>query len=356
MADRRVRSGALLAALMLFAVGAHAAEDRFLAQGVWSGTYRCSPMQGASGGSSGYTSSIRMEVDGNSAGIIKTSPDIQEALSGTVAADGTLRLSGTGSRRDGGSTGWRYRYDGRFTGDRFEAQGVMLSAQLETRLRDCSMSLVRSSRAAERGVQSAPAVAPTTPVEKPAAAAPPVSTASVAQGAAKRAPEAVTGDDVERTLDFSRRNESALVEGTVTRGAPHRYRISARKGQQLTAGLRSKEGARFDLYEPGSTLSMLSGGFIVQGARVAGAAGGTNLDVGIPADGTYLLLVRPAQDKAFYGLELTVTRGTSTVDGAEEWWRSRSVLIGAAVAALALVLILMRLMRRGRRRHLFRAG
>jgi hypothetical protein len=177
-----------------------------------------------------------------------------------------------------------------------------------------------------------------------------------AQGEARRVPEAVAGDDVEKALDFSRRNDSALVEGTVGRGMPHRYRISARKGQQLSAALRSPDGARFDLYEPGSSLSMLSGGFVVQGARVPGNASATTLDVEIPADGTYLLLVRPAKDKAFYALELAVSRGTSVVDGSEEWWRSRTAQIGAAALAVILLLMLIRFARRRRRRHLFRAG
>jgi hypothetical protein len=213
-------------------------------------------------------------------------------------------------------------------------------------------------RSGERDADSGTAPVPpkAAPPEQAAAVTPPPARAPAAPTETKRVVEAMAGDDVERALDFSRRNDTALVEGSVARGAPHRYRITGRKGQRVTAELRSSQGARFDLYEPGSSLSTVSGGLIVQGARVAGTAGGTRLDVELPADGTYLLLVRPTQDKALYALEMAVSRGTSSVDGSDEWWRDYSVLIGIALAALAFILILVRFMRRGRRRHLFRAG
>jgi hypothetical protein len=167
----------------------------------------------------------------------------------------------------------------------------------------------------------------------------------VSQDEPKRLPKpAPTGaDGPEKELDFTQRNDSALVEATVSRAAPHRYLVNAKKGQALAATLQSRDGARFDLYEPGSSLQMLSGGFVVQGARVGGTPEGTQLNVELPDDGQYLLLVRSPKDQSSYTLELTVARGASSVgNGDEPWWSQKIVWIPAAVILALIVVVVVR--------------
>jgi len=343
-------SALLSASLVLAAAPAAAADYAPAAHEVWSGVYRCGPMlQADSGQSPGYTSSIRMTVEGTSATISKESGDIRETLSGDIRRDGTLHLEGTGTRRDSRSAGWRYRYEGRFEGARFEARGAMLSSNLATRLRDCSMTLARIQRSDK-------------PARTAQAPAPPAPAAAQPETAAKRQPEAAAPEAsarqrragvpeaVNKELDFSDRNDAATMEGTVERGAPHRYGVIARRGQRLTATLTSDEGARFDVYEPGSTLTLLSGGFVVQGARLAASEEGNHVDAAIPADGKYLLLVRTAKDPAFYTLDLAVEGATPSFF--ERWRNDRRVWVGGAIAALLLLWVLVR--RRKRDRRMFR--
>lgn len=285
-----------------------------------------------------------MTVEGAGASIVKESGEIKQTLSGEVKSDGSLRLEGVGMRKDTSSPGWRYRFDGRFEGGRFLARGMMFSANLATKLRDCSMTLTRSASS------TAHAKAQVAAAPEPAAKASP-HTAAHDEPRPTAAP-AARADSPEKELDFTDRNDSAVVEGTIGRVEPHRYIVSAKKGQALTATLRSGEGARFDLYEPGSSLEMLSGGFVVQGARVGGTSEGTQLDVELPDDGQYLLLVRSTKDRTPYTLELAVSGGASSVGGEEgPWWSRRIVWIPAAV--VLTLLVLLRLFRK-RDRRLFR--
>jgi hypothetical protein len=303
-------------------------------------------MQTDSGQSPGYTSSIRMIVEGTAATISKESGDIRETLSGDIKRDGTLRLEGTGTRRDSRSAGWRYRYDGRIEGARFEARGMMLSANLATRLRDCSMTLARIQRS-DKPARTAQAPAPPAPEPvQPEAATRRQPEAAAPEAPARRQRRGVP-EAVNKELDFSNRNDAATMEGTVERGAPHRYSVIARRGQRLTATLASDEGARFDLYEPGSTLTMLSGGFVVQGARLAASEQGNHVDTAIPADGKYLLLVRTAKDPAFYTLDLVVEGATASFF--ERWRGDKRVWLGAAIAGLLLLWVLVRRRKRDRR-------
>ena len=154
---------------------------------------------------------------------------------------------------------------------------------------------------------------------------------------------------VEKDLDFSHRNDSAVMEGTVHRGMPHRYLITATKGQSFSAKLQSKEGARFDLYEPGSSLTLLSGGYVVQGARVGKQEEGNNLGTKLPADGKYLLLIRPESEQAFYTLELAVRNGAF---GFHDLWTSRNAWAAASFLVVAFGLLM--LYRRKRTRRIFR--
>ena len=281
-----------------------------------------------------------MIVEGAAASIARESPEIKETFAGQIAADGSLRLEGTGTRKENPGAGWRYRFDGRFEDDRFSAIGMMLSANLSTKLRDCTMTLDRSRAA----VPPPPAVAA---AEAAVPAAPPPSV----QDEPRRLPKPGGAEPLERELDFTERNDSAVVEATVSRVSPHRYFLNAKKGQALAVRLKSDDGTRFDLYEPGSSLQLLSGGFVVQGARVGATPEGTQLDVELPGDGKYLLLVRSPKDVSSYTLELAVSRGASSV-GQGLWWTREIVWVPAALVIGAFVL--WRLVRRKRDRRLFR--
>ena len=340
-----------LAALMLaLPFAAAGADSRIPAQEVWSGIYQCGAMQSDSGKFPGYSSSIRMIVEGRTATIAKQSAEVRETFSGEIAADGSLRLDGVGMRKDTSSPGWRYRFDGKIEGARFEARGMMFSANLSRRLRDCSMALTRSKAPAA----SEPREVAAAPVPQPKAAVPQQAPAEPASPKEPKRSAQLPGtpQTIEKELDFSRRNDSATVEGTVARGAPHRYTVTAVKGQRLNATLKSSDGARFDLYEPGSSLTTLSGGFIVQGARVGGTDDGTQVDVELPADGKYLLLVRPAREQAFYTIEVAVAPSLASSFGAA-WWEHRNVWLGLGLGALVLIGVFM--VRRKRDRRLFRS-
>jgi hypothetical protein len=164
----------------------------------------------------------------------------------------------------------------------------------------------------------------------------------------KQSPQHASGAaPLDKELDFTDRNDTAVMEGTVSRGVPHRYVVAARRGQSLEATLHSKEGARFDLYEPGSSLTVLSSGFVVQGPRL-GSTEGPKLNAALPADGKYLLLVRPLGERASYTLELTVQRGA----GLSARWSGKIVWL---VLLIAIVVIAVLLLRRKRRRRLFRS-
>lgn len=311
----------------------------------WTGTYRCGPSSGEGGGAA-FSSRVSMVVESGEAHITRESAAMRENLSGRVAPDGTVKLEGRGARKEGG-TGWLYRFEGRIDGDRFEARGAMLTPNLTTRLRECSISLTRA-KGAEAPIALEPSVTLKSPAE--AKSAPVV----VAQAPAKTETafaktDDKTGESVERRLDFAGKAETAMMEGTVSRGAPHRYLIDARQGQALSAALRS-DGARFDLYEPGSKLTLLSGGFVVQGTRLGARDDGSRVELELPADGKYLLLVRPNGERAFYTLELKVERPPQSALG--RWIRDERVWIAVAVVvAIALFFVF----RRKRERRLFKS-
>ena len=138
---------ALLFALLLCAAQFCYGAEKSAAHEVWTGTYKCSATAGDSGQSSGYSTPIRLELDGGRARITRDSARIAETLSGDVAAAGTLKLEGTGRWKESGGSSWRYRFDGKFEGDQFKARGEMLSANRGTKLRDCSMALTRVATA-----------------------------------------------------------------------------------------------------------------------------------------------------------------------------------------------------------------
>ena len=343
---------AILIAAVLAPLPLAAAHGASGVEGVWSGIYRCCPMQAETGASPGYTSSIRLVVEGSNARVARDSGEISEHLQGVVSRDGTLTLEGTGTRRSGGAT-WRYRYEGRFEGSRYTAEGAMLSANLATRLRECSMTLARMQRAdppaRPRDAEPAAAAQPPAAVE-PALARTSAEAPAGGEPAGRPKAKSARVSAVESELDFRARNDSATMEGRLARGVPHQYHVLARKGQRLSATLQSNDGARFDVYEPGSSVSLLSGGYVVQGARLAANDEGTHLDTTLPADGRYLLLVRAAGDAASYALDLAVEGAAPTL--LARWWGAQKPWLAAA-AATALVLLLMILRRRKRTRRMF---
>jgi hypothetical protein len=339
--------GVFLPAAALVMLAASAATAPAATREAWSGTYQCGPMSETGG--RGYTSHVRMLIEDGEARIVRESAQIKESMSGRVAPDGTLELEGTGARKQGGS-GWLYRFEGRIDGNRFEARGAMLSPGHATRLRECSMSLTRM-RSASTPAAPAPSVKPksssdTKPVPPVVAEA---LTPTLAESLAAK-PRAAA-EPVERELDFVGKADTAAVEGTVVRAVPHRYLINARRGQRLNATLESV-GARLDLYEPGSTLSLLSGGFIVQGSTLGATTEGDRIDVDLPAGGKYLLLVRSNADEAFYTLELKVEDPEPSL--AETWLEDERVRIGAVIAVI--VFALFAFIRRKRDRRLFKSG
>lgn len=313
----------------------------------WTGSYQCGPTASDSG--SAYSSRITMLIENGEAHIARESAAIKESLSGRVGADGTVKLEGTGARKEGG-TGWLYRFDGRIEGNRLEARGAMLSPNLVTRLRECSMSLTKV-RSTDAVATPAPAMKLTPSIEtKPPAVVVEALTPTLAESLATK-PRAAPGEPVERELDFAGKSDSATLEGTVFRGAPHRYLLNARRGQTLNAALKS-DGARFDLYEPGSTIALVSGGFVVQGTRVGATADGDRIDVDLPADGKYLLLVRANGERAFYTLELKLERPAPSA--LETWLRDERLWIATAIALI--ILALFAFSRRKRDRRLFRSS
>lgn len=341
------------ALVLLVASGATAAAAT---REAWSGTYQCGAM--GDGGGRGYTSHVRMLVEDGEARIVRESAQIKESMSGRVASDGTLTLEGTGARKEGGG-GWLYRFEGRIEGNRFKARGAMLSAGHATRLRECSMSLTRM-RSASTPAAPAPAAklkssGDTKPVLKSSGDTKPVPpvvaealTPTLTESLAAKPPAAAK--PVERELDFAGKADTAAMEGTIVRAEPDRYLINARRGQRLSATLKS-DGARLDLYEPGSTLSLLSGGFIVQGSTLGATTEGDRIAVDLPADGKYLLLVRSNADEAFYTLELKVEDPEPAL--AEKWLQDERVRIGAVIALVVFALVAY--IRRKRDRRMFRS-
>lgn len=361
--------------LLGFALGAltpgagHAAKSPSPVREVWSGSYQCGPM--LSGEAPAYSSRINMLVEDGAANIVKESAQIRESFSGQVGAGGTLKLEGSGARKDGGA-GWRYRFEGRFDGDRYDAKGAMLSASLATRLRDCSIALRRVQSTAtplQLRREELPAQAPQPQASAPAPVPAVVEPSINAKPAAAEKPmpplvaealipmqvEPGTGqprpagsEALQKELDFEDKDDTATMEGTVYRGVPHRYLVAAGKGQAFSATLKS-EGARFDLYEPGSTITMLSSGFVVQGARLGATSEGSQLDLELPADGKYLLLVRASGDQAFYRLDLGVKRALSSTE--TRWYHGQTAWIAVLLIVAALAVFF--LVRRKRDRRIF---
>lgn len=328
MRSARILTGILTACLPASVL--IAAEFRPAAHEVWAGTYRCEAMDRDPNQWPAYSSRVRLTLEEGAAHVTRESSRIRESLRGQVAADGTVKLEGSGDSKEGGGTRWRYRFDGKFEGDRFAAKGAMLSASLATKLRDCSMELTRvqASGGPASTHAAAPAQAPVTPPPQPAAKMEEaLSTSASVPATAVRVMEG-------RELNFTKGNDSAVIQGSVLRNVPHRYPIAGKKGQTLSVTLEAEGGARLDVYEPGASLEMQTNGFVVQGARMKGTPDGSHVSAELPGDGKYLLFVRALRDEAPYTLEVTMTAGAAGA-GSAEFWSNEKLIWTAALLGLA---------------------
>lgn len=170
---RRITYAAyLLLAVMMMNATAGAADDRSSPRELWVGTYECSVNAVDAERWPAYEARIQLKVEGRTARISKESARIRETMSGQVAGDGRLRLEGSGVYKGPGGPGWRYRFDGRFEGDHFEARGVMLTPGMGSKLRDCSMTLARTAlppqAAARRTARTQPVKPPVEALPAPA--------------------------------------------------------------------------------------------------------------------------------------------------------------------------------------------
>jgi hypothetical protein len=235
-------------AIALIAGNTLAAEFDPAPHEVWSGTYQCDAIERDPAQWPAYSARIRLVLDGGVARLVKESARIRETMSGTVSDNGALTLEGVGDWKDGSGTRWRYRFDGQFQGSRFEAQGVMLSSAMATKLRSCSMTLTRvhASRTPPEAVRAVPAKSTTAQaVERaiarvqPAATLPSPSEESlpvpaVPDTAAPISPSAAEHNDG-NSAEATKTIESPIVERAVARPVSERPAASE-SGWTLKAG------------------------------------------------------------------------------------------------------------------------
>ena len=159
----------------------------------WSGTYRCGARLKDLEPGSAYSAPAKLVLKDGVATITRHSARVRETMAGKVGADGRVTLEGGGVMIDDGGR-WRYRFEGRFEDDKFEARGAMLSASGASKIRECSMALARVS-----GPRGAPV--PQTPVsEKRTAPDPPNAVTpepAPLPGAAGMPPEPPPGKKIE---------------------------------------------------------------------------------------------------------------------------------------------------------------
>lgn len=326
----RILTSVFSALLALAAGVAAAAEFRPAAHEVWTGTYRCEAIERDPDQWPAYSAPVRLTLEGGRAQVARETARVQGSLSGEVAPDGTVRLEGTGGARDG-SARWRYRFEGRFEGERFTAKGAMLSAASATKIRDCSMALTRA-KAAGAPARAQP-VAPAPPQPVPARPEPKAGEPAATPSAPVKVREG-------RALDFTQGNDTAVIQGEISREVPHRYPVVAKKGQTLSATLQA-DGVRLDVYEPGATLEMQAHGFVVQGTRLKGAPDGASISAELPGDGSYLLLVRALREQASYTLEVAVratdrARPVGLLSGDRTLWAALLAALAAIGAGLVI--------------------
>jgi hypothetical protein len=172
---------AFLKVLAVSAGLAHAGAIHAAQREEWSGTYHCGPRLKDLQPGSAYAAQAKLVLNDGVATITRQSARVRETMTGKVGADGRITLEGGGVMIDDGGR-WRYRFEGRFEGNKFEARGAMLSPTGESKIRECTMTLARTSPA----VSKAPAAD-----KEPAASPPPVvvSTPPPVPSAVSKAPE-----------------------------------------------------------------------------------------------------------------------------------------------------------------------
>jgi hypothetical protein len=337
----------LAVAAFLLSATLCAAEYQPVPYEEWSGFYACEANERDPERWPGYRAQVRMLVHDGRASIVRESPRVRETMSGEVSPDGRLELQGMGEWKGGAS--WRWTYQGRFVQQRFQAQGAMLS-QAGTRLRVCSMSLTRVAAAsgpderpqvarapaaleaapdqtaatrekaapALRGSAAsvpsatplAPGAAPAVAVKAPKPEVPVAAPATPAAAAGRQAttqPEASAPAGIDVTLELAP-NTSARREGVVSHGAADRYQFDAQSGQLLAVELDAPEGGvQFDVYGPGAVVRRDQTALVVQGARLFSGVEGVPYQGELAADGTHLVLVRSAGERARYSVTITLT-------------------------------------------------
>jgi hypothetical protein len=347
-ACRRVRPGlaGLLLALALISAGAVTAESRPAAHEEWSGHYACDANERDPARWPGYRAAIRMTVRDGHATVVRETMRVRETMGGQVRADGSLELTGTGEWRDGPA--WRWSFEGRFIGDRFEADGAMLSAQARARLRECSMTLLRvtvvsarpgagdaSAEPAKREGAPSPASAdptsasarasPDAPAPSRAPAAPshaepgsserpaPVPLATAKPGARSNAgvsdaPRTGAAAEASAVVVEAQAAAPTRLEGSVAHGAPDLYHLPGRRGLAVTLEFAPEGGAvRFELYAPGALVRREEGALVVQGLRISSGRDTGVYRSSLAADGPHLLVVGAAGERSSYALDVTLT-------------------------------------------------
>ena len=349
---------AIFSALLPVGV-AIAADYRPAAREVWTGSYRCEAIERDPNQWPAYYSRVRLTLEEGAARVTREFARKREVVSGQVGPDGTLKLEGAGDAKDGGAR-WRYRFEGKFEGQRFTAKGAMLAAGSATKLRECAMELTRvSATGGPARVDPAAAAAPLQldpkpelkpepqlklksklkskpePRAEPNPEPPPLLKPDPPPPAAAATAKLMEG----KTLDFTQGNNAAVIQGEVSRESPHRYPVLARKGQTLTATLQT-DGARIEIYEPGATLQMQAQGFVAQGTRLKAAPEGVSVRAELTSDGSYQLLVHAQREQASYTLEVAVITPNSAstrpflTDDRRLW---AAILLALAVIGAGLV-------------------
>ena len=134
---------AFLSLQELIGGNAHAqAPAPAIPDGEWKGTYDCGAVLTPNARSpKPFSLPITMITQDRVASLLRETRLTRDAMSGTVGGNGQVQLTGDGFYFDEPSREWRWRFEGRFTGQRFQATGVLESMDGKQKVRDCTISL-----------------------------------------------------------------------------------------------------------------------------------------------------------------------------------------------------------------------
>ena len=117
--------------------------------GEWRGTYSGGPvLTPNSKAPNPFSVRVAMKTRGHVMTMLRENKDVSEWMSGTIDADGRIKLRGDGYWIDGRSASWRMRFDGRFDGKQFQATGALESNDGKTKYRDLTLALELVTNAA----------------------------------------------------------------------------------------------------------------------------------------------------------------------------------------------------------------